>query len=294
MKCPACDTEMTGIGMAIHPSCRAKDVDPDIVATELFTIIEGGIKGHPRSLQKRIGPSEIGVPCDRRLGYRLGSVPETNRTDTVAWKPFIGTAAHEQFADILGRHEIDRFGDGTDRTVAPRYKVEERVSVGRILGVNITGSCDLFDAHTGTVVDWKFTTRNMIREKYRPDGPGDQYRIQAHLYGRGFARAGYDVRAVMIVFLTRDGEFHDRWVWSEPYDEAVAVAALERATSIATAIESLGNEFTLPTLEPADAHCNWCPWHKPGSTDISRACPGYAQHATPVLSDLLGTTTPAR
>ncbi len=292
VKCPSCSTDVTDIGRPMHPACSALDVDPDIVATQLFTLIDAGIRGQPRSLQKRIGPSEIGVPCDRRLGYRLGGVTEVNRADTVAWKPFVGTAVHEQFANIIARHEIARFTDGT---VAPRYMVEHKVNVGQILGVDITGSCDLFDSHTGTVVDWKFTTRNMIRENYRPNGPGEQYRTQAHLYGRGFARAGYDVRNVMIVFLTRDGEFHDRWVWSEPYDETVATDALARATSIATAIEALGNDFTIPTLPAADAHCNWCPWHKQGASDLTRSCPGMTQHHAPTsLSDALGTATPTR
>lgn len=285
MNCTTCGQEMTVTERPQHPTCDALDVHPDMVATELLGIVKDAIVGTPRSQQQRIGPSEIGVPCDRRLGYRLAGVEQVNKVDDVGWKPFIGTAAHEQFADFIARHEAKQVRD-----TGQRWHVEERVSVGTVAGVSIEGTTDVFDAHTGTVVDWKFATRNKIRETYRPHGPGEQYRIQAHLYGRGWQRAGYPVRHVMIVFLTRDGEFTDRHVWHEPYDEQVAVDALARLESIATAIEHLGPEFTLPTLPTADAYCRYCPWFKANAADLSRSCPGHPQEAqeAPSLSNLIG------
>jgi hypothetical protein len=285
VNCTTCHEPLGEESRPQHPTCRALDVAGDDVAAELFGIMRAGIIGQPRSAQRMIGPSEIGVPCDRRLGYRMAGTEQVNRTDEVAWKPFIGTAAHEQFADMLARHEASAVRD-----TGQRWHVEERVSVGTVMGVPVTGTCDVFDAHTGTVADWKFTTRNKIREDYRTHGPGEQYRVQAHLYGRGWQRAGYEVRTVMILFLTRDGEFTDRHVWHETYDEQVAVTALERLSSIATAIEHLGPEFTLPTLPTADAWCRYCPWFKASSTDISRSCPGHPQEAQvpPSLTQLIG------
>ena len=44
---------------------------PDVLASELLAIVHDAIVGQPRSRQKRIGPSELGNPCDRRIGYRL-------------------------------------------------------------------------------------------------------------------------------------------------------------------------------------------------------------------------------
>lgn len=252
----------------------------DLSASDLFAIIADAITDQPRSQQTAIGPSEIGTPCDRRLGHKLaGTTPVNNRG--VAWKPYVGTAGHSQLAEVFARASIATGGD--------RFLVEKRVTVGQIDGADITGSCDLFDTGYGAVWDWKFTTRNQIRETYRPHGPGPQYRAQAHLYGRGLVAAGEPVSTVGVVFLTRDGEFTDRHVWHEPYDEQVAIDALERATSIAVALRELGPGFTLPTLPATAAYCRHCDWYAPGATDLARACPGAepARPAPATLADAL-------
>ena len=270
--CLACRGPLTPVGtLRIHPGC---DISPDLVASELFAIIGNAIDNQPRSLQKRIGPSEIGIPCEKRIGHILARTPVVNARG-VAWKPFVGTAVHEQFANIFARHEVNRYGDGTDPTITPRWHVEERVSPGLVLnGVDIDGSCDLLDEQTGTAIDWKITTKNKIREHYRPHGPGSQYRVQAHEYGLGWQRAGYDVRTVMIVFFTRDGDFTDRHVWSEPFDPQIALAAHDRVRRVQTALDALGPDQALPMLGMAESWCSFCPWHKRGATDLARACPG--------------------
>ena len=58
----------------------------------VYGMIRHAIAHHPRSLQKRIGPSEVGTPCDRRIGYKLLGHTENERGD--AWKPTVGTAVH--------------------------------------------------------------------------------------------------------------------------------------------------------------------------------------------------------
>ena len=273
MTCPSCgdviDEAVTRAGLGIHPTCDAIDRHPDILASELFGIVEKAIIGQPRSRQTRIGPSELGVPCDRRLGYHLGGVAKT-RVDDAAWKPYVGTAIHEALGNVMAAEEISRFTSDPDAT--PRFHVEERVHVGDVNGVQITGSCDLFDGHYGTVYDWKTTTFNQIRENYRPHGPGEQYRRQAHLYGRGWQNAGHDVKSVVIIFLVRDGNFDQRHVWSEPYDEQVAIDALERASAIALSLQHLGAEFIIPTLDIAESHCRFCPWFDARSANVSRSC----------------------
>ena len=284
MNCLGCGEPMTPVtGIRLHPTC---DGNPDVNASEAFSLIEQDIIGQPRSQQTRIGPSEIGVPCDRRLGYKLAGVPEVNDRGT-PWKPYVGTAMHEQVGNVMARDEVRRITADPDG--GSRHHVEERVSVGVVGGVEITGSCDWFDEHRGEVWDWKFVTRNKIRETYRPNGPGEQYRIQGHLYGRGWQRAGYDVRTVGVIFFTRDGEFTDRHVWWEPYDERVAIDALARLESIATSLQHLGPDFTIPSLPTAQAYCNFCPWHKQNVTQIERACPGHPQvtEAQPTLAGML-------
>jgi len=282
--CNACREPLDVITAArLHPTC---DVNPDVLVTELFQLIEADIIGQPRSQQRRIGPSEMGVPCDRRIGYRLAGIEPSNDRGP-AWKPYVGTAVHEVMATLMARHEVAQM-ESAD--YSERFKIEERVSVGEVGDTEITGSCDLFDAHHGAVWDWKFTTRNQIREHYRPHGPGEQYRTQAHLYGRGFARAGYDVRTVGVIFFTRDGEFTDRHVWHEPYDEQVALDALARAGSIQAALDALGPDFTIPTLATADAYCRFCPWFRAGTSQIAQGCPGHPQETVQpkTLTQLIG------
>lgn len=290
--CPAChgaiDLAVTGAGHGLHPTCDPLPLSADTVATEIFSIVATAIDNQPRTLQRRIGPSELGVPCDRRIGYKLAGTPPVNQRG-VAWKPFIGTAVHEQLADIMCAAEIQRFRDNPD--ASPRWHVEEKVASGLVLnGEDIDGSTDLYDGHSGGVFDWKITTRNRIREIYRPHGPGHQYETQAHEYGLGWQRRGFPVRFVAIIFLTRDGEFTDRHVWSAPFDEQIALDAHARVQSISLALTALGADTALPTLETGDAYCRFCPWHNPKTTNLAHACPGHPveQHATPTLAGALG------
>lgn len=281
--CMACTEVIDPVGgCLVHPTC---ELDPNIVTDELFDLISESMTNQPRSLQRRIGPSEIGVECDRRIAYRLAGTEAVNDRGP-AWKPYVGTSLHEQFANTIAKEEINRFNNDVE---IPRWRVEERVTVGNIGNTAITGSCDLFDQHTGLVLDWKFTTKNMIRTKYKPHGPGEQYRVQAHLYGRGFVNAGHIVRNVAIVFMTRDGEFTDRYVWTEPYDEQVALDALARATSIQNSLEALGSEFTIEAMPTSASSCQWCPFYAKGSTDLTEACPGHAveEKPLPTLEEML-------
>lgn len=254
---------------SMHPTC---EVDPQVVAAEVFTIVRDGILNQPRSQQRMIGPSEIGQPCARRIGYRIAQVPRTQRED-VAWKPFVGTSLHEMVGNIIARHELKRFGDGSEPT-NPRWHVEERVTVGTVNGVEITGSCDLFDQATGTVFDWKFVGDRKLNE-YGRQGPGQQYTWQAHLYGQGWVNGGYEVRNVAIIFMTRDGDFNDRTVWSEPFDPDIAAKALDRLGSIDTLIDELGADSALDLLDTASNYCSYCPWFRANSTNTATGCPGH-------------------
>lgn len=285
--CVACGTPLAAdldkAGHGLHLGCEALPISPDLVIAEMNAIIADAIINQPRSLQRRIGPSEIGIPCDRRIGYILASIPKVTEEDTVKWKPFVGTALHDKFEDYLAFANRDLLAAGNPF----RWHVEERVMVGEINGVQITGSCDLFDGWTGLVIDHKFTSRNAIREKYRPHGPGEQYRVQAHLYGKGWKNRGFDVRNVGISFKTRDGEFPDAHFWSEPFDEAIADEALARATTIAQQI-SRETDNAFGQLATADAMCRWCPWYRKNATQISAACPGVGETQEQTLTNLIG------
>ena len=99
------------------------------------------------------------------------------------------------------------------------------------------------------------------------------------------------VRHVAILFLTRDGEFSDRYVWSEPYDEQVAVDGLNRVAGIKGAIDILGADAAIPTLPMVAQYCQHCPFYKTGADATkANACPGVERHdgvRTDNFSDLV-------
>lgn len=250
---------------------------PQVVFEDLLHHIKQAITNHPRSQQTRIGPSGIGVECRRALAHALaGDEPPDRETP---WKPTVGTAVHAWVEQAITA------SNAMLTPTQPRFLLEHRVTVGDINGTVITGSCDLFDVATGIVNDWKCVGPTRLNT-YKRKGPGEQYRVQAHLYGRGWQRAGHTVRHVMITFLPRDGELRDAFQWSEPYDETVAVQALARATGIAQLIDSIGVDATVGLYPPCDNQwCDWCgtkqPFTRNGGTFFNPSyTPPTPQHAT--------------
>jgi hypothetical protein len=188
------------------------------------------------------------------------------------WKATVGTAVHAWLESML-----DAANDNYERRTQSgqeRYYIEQRVTVGQILGRDIDGSCDVYDRATATVVDWK-TVGPAQLAKYKRFGPGQQYRAQAHLYGRGWRNRGLPVDTVMVVFLPRNGELGETYVWHEPYDEEIARDTLQRATGIALATQALGTG-ALTHLATADVFCHLCPYFLAKSTDLAAGCPGDA------------------
>ena len=249
----------------LPPNLMQRGADPDLVKPELTHFITTAINNHPRSQQIQIGPSEIGTPCRRRLGYKLLNTPEVNTDRGAAWKPTVGTAVHTWLQTAL-----QSINDGL---TYDRFYLEERVTVGQVNGQDI----DVYDRVICWVLDWKIVGDKALR-RYRIDGPGEQYRAQAHLYGRGFVAKGQPVDQVAIVFLPQNGELRDMHVWHEPYDEQVALDALNRAEAITKLTSSLGTA-ALPLLPTADAYCDYCPYKLPAATDLTEACPGHQDPA---------------
>lgn len=240
----------------------------ELLLGEVVDVIAHAVANTPRSLQTTVGPSELGTECVRRLAYRMAGVPKTNDS-RVAWKPAVGTAVHAALEDMFTAANA-----GQERA---RWLVETRVDVGEVAGVPVTGSADLYDLVTGTVVDFKVVGTASLRAKRAAGHPGRQYATQLHLYGRGFRRRGLPVTSVAILAVPQNGELHEAWWWTEEYDEQVAVDALTRATTVAGLVAAAGPAAAagLPT---ADAWCAFCPWHLPAADpgDLDSGCPGHA------------------
>lgn len=235
---------------------------------ELDGLIETHINNAPRSLQVEPGPSELGIPCDLRLGYKLSRHPEVNTDRPLSWKAWIGTNVHRGLEELLALVNMRRPGwseDGIDR-----YVLEQRVTVGAVNGTDISGNSDLYV--DGVIWDWKIPGGNTLRQ-YKKEGPGDQYEVQQHVYGLGHELAGREVTDVAIYFLPRDQEWKQRHLWSEPYDRQRALDALTRADGIDQLTAALG-PAAFPLLKRRASWCQSCPWRKPGSTNLLDGCPG--------------------
>lgn len=240
----------------------------DRVPDDYMRAITWAINNHPRTLQEKIGPSEIGAACSRKIGYKLLNTPE--RPQDPNWKATMGTGAHLWLETAFDQDNLafaERTGTGQER-----WYIETQVSVGTVDGQEITGHCDLYDRLTGTVIDHKTVGPTQLK-KYKTAGPGQQYRVQANLYGLGWRRAGLPVRQVMIAFLPRNGELAESYIWREPYDEQCAIDALQRLGGIALAVRLLGPQ-ALGQLPPVADYCSSCPFFHPHSTDLTRGCPG--------------------
>jgi hypothetical protein len=218
---------------------------------EYLDVLRAGIRAHPRSHQKLIGPSEIGNPCSIALIHKLNQDPEPDRG--APWRPAVGTALHTQVEEWFQAMSAGEEHHG-------RWLTEQRVTVGTIGGIAISGSTDLWDEWSRAVIDHKFVGTNKLRQ-YRTHGPEKfpQYRIQAHLYGKGWENIGKRPDLVMVAFVPRDGELDESWFWWEEYRPEVADAALERANRLYDSIQVLGVDAVLGLYQPCkNTFCPWC------------------------------------
>lgn len=259
---------------------------PDELGAELLDIVARDIENTPRNLQKEIGPSGVGSPCARKVGYGLLQIPKLNPIAEPNWKAYVGQAVHSNLEGAMDRYNVL---NALHIGHAERFYVETKLQVGEIAGVPLTGHCDVYDRVSATVIDWKTCGPAMLKY-YKANEPGSQYRSQAHLYGRGWSRyLGLPVDRVMLVFFPRQGELRETHIWHEPYDENVALAALSRADAITATLGALGPELGLATLPAVEDFCGHCLWFYPGgspSGELLDGCPGQlvAQQPVPALT----------
>lgn len=247
--------------------------------TMIREVVHEAEVGTARAQQKHIGPSEIGDPCDRAILYKLREVEPVN-TDRDNWLATLGVAIHAWLADAFTR-ENARLG----RT---RFLVEQPVDVG----FQLSGTCDLFDLDTGTVIDFKLTGVTKLREIKAGEIP-EKYRVQVHAYGYGFQCVGRPPERVALAFLPRNdslgGDFggNGLYVWSEPYDRKLAEDALDRLAQLHTLgrgldLASYPERWELIPSHQGD-HCQYCPAFNPANdSSDERGCPG-PEHEIPAV-----------
>jgi len=164
-----------------------------------------------RTDQTEVGPSELGG-CRRKVWYRLNNRPVTNREE-FKLAAMMGTAIHGSIEDAIKL--IDPKGS--------KYVVETNVEYN-----GMKAHIDLFIPSTGDVVDWK-----TIKIKNLSYFPTLQQRWQVQVYGYLIDKSNTGVvRNVNLVAIARDGDERDVKIHSEPYDEKIALDALNWLAAI--------------------------------------------------------------
>ena len=179
----------------------------------------------PRSNQVQIGPSELGG-CRRKVWYRLNNQPETNDAE-LKLAAIMGTAIHSAIESAFaGNNSI---------------LLETTVEYN-----GMKAHVDAFLPDTGDVIDWK-----TVKAKNLNFFPSLQQRWQVQVYGYLIDKSGVGKpKTVNLVAIPRDGDERDIKVHSEPYDEKIAVEALDWLAAIKDSAEA-------PAPERDESYCKF-------------------------------------
>jgi hypothetical protein len=244
------------------------DTDPELLSAEIRNIIAKEVVNDPRSLQRRIGLSEIGTPCTRKLVYALGEIQPAS-LEGVQWRAAVGRAVHLWLADVFLQWNLR---EGWDR-----WFIENRVEIGEIGGKIVGGHSDMYDRLTGTVIDWKIPGPTAMK-RVRVHGPSITYIVQAHSYGYGFTLRGVPVRRVLIAFLPSAGEWRDSVIWQQAYDQSIALRAITKADALARTGQAIGFGKLAALATTEDDYCTYCEYFAPRNADPTKGrCEGSAK-----------------
>lgn len=240
-------------------------------ASEYARELRGVVLSHaahaPRSLQRRLGPSELGHACDRQVVGKMAGLPRTNHVAD-PWPSIMGTAGH-LWMDGAFTAENARTG--------ARWLAERKVQPWP----GAEGSADLYDALRRAVTDHKFLGATTMAE-LRRGGPPLHYRVQLKLYGLGYRWLGLPVDRVVIAAWPRTGSsIHGLYVWEHaltPADD-VELEQVFHLTEIRRKVAErvARGELNLGQVPatPEDNVCYYCPFYRPESArDGAAGCPG--------------------
>ena len=191
-----------------------------------------------------------------------------------------------------------------------RFEAERHVDVGEIHGLHghqrIHGSIDLYDAENNTTIDWKITGPTTIRN-VKANGPSQQYRIQASLYGIGLENDGEPCKKNAIYFLPRNSvSLNDALPIEMDFDPKPGKWALGRAQLMANLLdlieESDGTDMRdawIHALPTSPTHCFQCgTWPDDQLGDLAQlnqdqypALPDKWRQATSLLESTYNNTT---
>lgn len=284
---------MAAWGVLSHPSCSVTGMpaEQDIPASvnpfaapgdaplggvaadikaELMTMVRMYEEFAPRKMQLALGPSDLGVECDRRLAYKIAGVTGYNMGDP--WAAFVGSSIHTRLEAVIRKYAKEaelRDGHG--------WLIEHPVQVTP----EIRGKADL--VHGDIVIDIKSASPDVMR-KLPDTGPRASYLPQIHSYAYGLNAAGHNITKVAFAFVPRSGRLDDMYVWADDYRPEIAIEALTRVYRLAARLEKsdIKNHPEIWDRVPAKPDflwCQYCPlFNKAMGADdpaTDKGCAGY-------------------
>jgi len=259
------DDLLIRLGDTLHPTCVPRDaltILAEDIRSDIVDVIRWTDNHSSRSLQKTIGPSELGDSCERKIAYRLAGVNEVNEwADPLP--AIVGTAIHAWLERAINKFQAVHHMD--------RWVTESTVRVDALL----RGHVDLYDRETYTIIDFKTMSPTKMKE-FKSKGPSDVHIDQVNLYAMGKRNAGEPVRFVSLIAVPRSGWLSDVRVWVGAYEPERAQRALDRMYGIADKLIGMGDKIDFASLPASPGRgCSFCPWYVGGDRDASESgCPG--------------------
>lgn len=240
------------------------------VKDELTAILIWAEQNTDRSLQVHIGPSELGVECDRQLAYAIMGLVGPNLDMADPWPAFVGSAIHTRVEGSIVRYQ-------DAHPMAPKWLIEELVRADPL----IQGHADL--NRDNLVVDVKSAGKTKMDEVKKHGAPHGN-RVQGMIYAKGLRDAGKPIEYLALVYVPREGFLRNMYVWAERYDEALALKHIARPYELRDLLVRLDvpnhpERWEQVPASPSYIGCQYCPMYDKylpgalGATD--KGCPGY-------------------
>jgi hypothetical protein len=238
---------------------------------ELKGIVKRYAARAPRSVQKSLGPSELGEICDRQVVAKMAGSAHTNNVGD-PWASIMGTAGHAYMEDCFQWDNADQ--------QYQRWLTETRVTPDPGPDPH-PGTADLYDAYLQALVDWKFLGDSSMA-KLRAHGPKRTYYVQLLLYALGYRNLGLPVKRIILVAWPRTKSSMDEvYVWEHTptaEDDQLIRDVLDQ-TAARQAVAALVRNKQLSIMDvkatPSDDSCYFCHLYRPQSAyDGKFGCAG--------------------
>lgn len=210
-------------------------VDPEQAKRDITGQILDAITNHPRSLQKRIGPSEIGTPCTHCLAARLAGWEKKNwgsRGQPLKGQRSIFGSSTFSWTRILAA-QTTWLGDTRNGGCARRPCGSATSATPRSQAAPTSSTSTPDKPSTGNSSAKTASKNTGPKALPIPTGSKPTYTAGA---GNAEAAKSTQCRSYSCPHSQPRG---DHFWWSEPYDEQIALAALERANHLDKQIRTL-------------------------------------------------------